>query len=203
MQEEVDKHKAVLRDQERKFVAQRLTQDATQMVTASCDAGNTISDCRRFSMEDAWCVPGERPHRTKHTELERNVEQFAARSEHWQWYEIELGEGGGAVFTEAVALHHKSVDRLMQHAEMQHRLRCMTPCRQRASPRPHRSWQQKQLEPVRVGTVADTTYKPWNRFASEGHSPSRVRTGGDQSSGQGASIHATAGEEAAGGRGEE
>ena len=63
MQEESDRHKAVLRDQERKFLAERLIQDATQVVTASCDAGNRISDGRRFSMKGAWCVPG-RPHRT-------------------------------------------------------------------------------------------------------------------------------------------
>ena len=42
----LDRHTAVLRDQQHKFVAQRLTQDATQMMTASCDAGNRISDCQ-------------------------------------------------------------------------------------------------------------------------------------------------------------
>ena len=62
--------------------------------------------------------------------------------------------------------------------------------------------QQKQLETVRVGTIAETSSSPCNRLASEGHSPSRVRTGGDQSSDRGSSIHATAGEEAAGGHGE-
>ena len=40
-----------------------------------------------------------------------------------------------------------------------------------------------------------------NRLAPEGNSPSRVCTGGDQSSGQGSSIHATASGEAAGGPG--
>ena len=78
-QEELEKHKAVLRDQEHKFVAERSIQDATQMAKASCDAANSISDCRRFSMKGTWCgfsmkgtwcVPGGRPH----TELERSVE---------------------------------------------------------------------------------------------------------------------------------
>ena len=54
MQEELDKHKAVLRDREQKFVAERLIQGATQTMTASCDARNRSSDCRRFSMKEAW-----------------------------------------------------------------------------------------------------------------------------------------------------
>ena len=83
------KHKTVLRDQEHRFVALRLIQDVTQMVTASCDAGNRISDCRRFSMKGAWCVPGGRPHRTSTT--------TAARSGHWRRCEIERGEEEGAV----------------------------------------------------------------------------------------------------------
>ena len=60
MQEELGKHTPILRDREHEFVAERLIQDATQMVTASCDAGNTISDYRRFSIKHAWCT---RPHR--------------------------------------------------------------------------------------------------------------------------------------------
>ena len=42
-----------------------------------------------------------------------------------------------------------------------------------------------------------------NLFATEGHSPSRVRTGGAQSGDRGASIHATVDGEAVGGHGEE
>ena len=57
-QDELDKQKTVLRDQEHKFVAERTIQGATQMATASCDVGNRISDCRRFSMKGTWCVPG-------------------------------------------------------------------------------------------------------------------------------------------------
>ena len=63
----MDKHKAVFHDQKHKFVAQRLIQDATQLVTASCDAGNRSSDFRRISTKGAWCV---------HTEPERSVEQL-------------------------------------------------------------------------------------------------------------------------------
>ena len=44
---EVEKYEALHNDQEHKLVARRLIQDATQMVTASCDAGNMSSYCRR------------------------------------------------------------------------------------------------------------------------------------------------------------
>ena len=37
-------------------MAQRLIQDVTQTVTASCDAGNRNSDCRRFLMKGAQCA---------------------------------------------------------------------------------------------------------------------------------------------------
>ena len=113
MQEELDKHKAVLRDQEHKFVAQRLTQDATQMMTASCDAGNRISDCRRFSTKEAWCVSGGRPHRTKHTELERNVEQLRHDQNIGNGMRSNLEKEMELLFAEADALRQESVDRLM------------------------------------------------------------------------------------------
>ena len=110
MQEELDKHKAVLRDQEHKFVAQRLTQDGTQMMTASYDAG--ISDCRRFSTKEAWCVR-RRPHRTKHTELERNVEQLRHDQNTGSGLRSNLEKEMELLFAEADALRQESIDRLM------------------------------------------------------------------------------------------
>ena len=86
VQEELDKHKAVLRDQEHKFVAQRLTQDATQLVTASCVAENRISDCRRFSTKGAMWVPHsqaeERTGRAHGAGAQRGT--IRARSGHWR-----------------------------------------------------------------------------------------------------------------------
>ena len=133
MQEELDKHKTVLRDQEHKFVAQRLAQDATQMMTATCDAGNRISDCRRFSMKEALCVPGGSPHRTKHTELQRNVEQLRHDQNTGSGVRLNLEKEMELLFAEDDALRQESVDRLMRRAEMQHGLQCMTPCRKRVA----------------------------------------------------------------------
>ena len=52
----------------------------------------------------------------------------------------------------------------MNHAEMQHRLP-FTAVEGASST--HRIWQQKQFEPVRDGTIADTSSKPWDRLATE------------------------------------
>ena len=53
-------------------MARRLIQDATQMVTASCDAGNRCRDCRRFSLVRARRKTAQ----DEHTEQERSVEQL-------------------------------------------------------------------------------------------------------------------------------
>ena len=94
----------------------------------------------------------------EHTELERSVEQLRHDR-----CEIELGEGD-----EAVARRGGSIA---------YRLQCVTPCRKPvgevASPlateaaRASTSWHHRRKH----------RSKPWNRLASEGHSPSRVRRG--------------------------
>ena len=144
--------KAVPNDQEHKFVAQRSIQDVTQMVTVSCDAGNSCSDCR-FSKKGLG-VTG-RAH-----EAQRGATE--ARSGRWGLCEIELGGG-------VCALRQERAGGLDDHSEMQHRLQCMTPlCRKRVTEvasqlaaeaaRAAASWQNRR-HIVQI----------WTRLATGGH----------------------------------
>ena len=185
----MDKHKAFLRDQKHKFLSERLIQDATQMETTCCDAGNSISDCRRFSMKSAWCVPGGRPRRSWIAAWS-NCGTITSLA-------VEPGEGDGAG-----AVHMERASRPVYHAEVQHRLQCMAPCRMRVAD----AALKMLAEAVRGSTSWDHRrhiIQTWIRLASEGHSPSRVSTGGDQSGNRGSSIPATAGGVAACGHGGE
>ena len=67
----------------------------------------------------------------------------------------------------------ESVPNPVDHVEMQHRSQCTTPSLSKARRRDRIAiGSRSKLEPVRVGIIADTSSKPWNRLESEGHSPS-------------------------------
>ena len=181
MQEELDKHKAVLRDQEHKFVAQRLTQDATQLVTA-------ISDCRRFSTKGAMWVPHsqaeERTGRAHGAGAQRGT--IRARSGHWRrCVRSNLEREMELLFAEA--------DVTCGNATQVAVLASLSKARRRGR--------------IAIGSRSSSSQhelaSSQTHHSNFGHSPSRVSTGGDQSVNRGSSIHATAGEEAPSGHGGE
>ena len=123
----------VLRDQEHKFVAQRLTQDASQMMTASCDAGKQDQRLQDVLNEGSLVRARRKTAQDEAHGAGAQRGTVAAWSEHWQRCEIEPGEGDGAVVRRGRCIasgERRQAD--VASTEMQHRLH-MTPCRKRVA----------------------------------------------------------------------
>ena len=78
-------------------------------------------------------MPGGRPDKTKHTELERNPEQLRHDQATGSGMRSNLEKEMELLFVEPDVLRQERADRLMEHAELQHRLQCMIPCRKRVA----------------------------------------------------------------------
>ena len=68
--------------------------------------GTRSAIARRLLIKEAWCVPGGRQHRTKHTELERNVEQLP--------HDQNTGSGMRLTLEKEMELLFEEVDALRQ-----------------------------------------------------------------------------------------
>ena len=71
-------------------------------------------------MKEAWCVPAQSG-------------TAAARSGHWRRCETKPGKEVELLFAEADATRQERAHMRMEHAEMQHRLQGLSPCRKRVA----------------------------------------------------------------------
>ena len=146
------------------------------MVTTSCDAGNRSSDCRRFSSKGAWCVSGGRLHRT-------STRSWSAA---WNNCGTTRPTGGGVRWS-CFSQKRMPCVRRARRCTMR---RCDTGCSARHPPCRKRVACSSQL--AAEAARASASWLP-SQTRHPSHSPSRVRTGGDQSGDRGSSIDATAG----------
>ena len=94
-------------------MAQRLIQDATQTMTASCDAGNRSGDLQEVLKEGGLVRARRKTAQDEHTELERSVEQLRHDQVTGGGVRSKLEKEMALLSAEADALRQESVDRLM------------------------------------------------------------------------------------------
>ena len=113
-------------------MAERLIQDATD--------GDSELRCREQDQrlqevlnEGGLFRPRRKTAQDEHTELERSVEQLRHDQDTSGGVGSNLEKEMELLFAEADALRQEGADRMMKHAELQHRLQCVTPCRKRVA----------------------------------------------------------------------